>query len=216
MITVVLVDDQELVRTGLRALLEREGDISVVGEAPNGQKGIAAVRTHRPDVVLMDLRMPTCDGVEATRMIVADPALESCKVVALTTFDDEDLILDVIRAGASGFLLKDISPDELRAAVRTVAAGGALLSPSVTATVLKQLARAPSRKHRGDVLNDLTEREKEVLAEVGTGLSNEEIAARLFISPATARTYVSRLLTKLGARDRAQLVVIAYESGLRN
>ncbi|MCW4355013.1 response regulator transcription factor [Hoyosella sp. YIM 151337] len=216
MIRVVLVDDQELVRTGLRALLERDGDIAITEEASNGHSGVAAVKAHRPDVVLMDLRMPQLDGVAATRAITADPTLTSCRVVALTTFDDEDLILEAIRAGAAGFLLKDISPEELRSAVRTVAAGNALLSPAVTATVLRQLAQAPSRPLNRDALASLTEREKDVLAEVGAGRSNEEIAARLFVSPATVRTYVSRLLTKLHARDRAQLVVIAYESGLRN
>ncbi|MBB3036004.1 response regulator transcription factor [Hoyosella altamirensis] len=216
MIRVLLVDDQELVRTGLRALLERDGDIEVVGEASNGRSGVSAAGVHRPDVVLMDLRMPVLDGVSATREVTANPALSSCRVVALTTFDDEELILDVIRAGASGFLLKDISPEELRAGVRTVAGGNALLSPAVTATVLRQLARSTARSPSSDTLKHLTGRETEVLAAVGRGLNNEEIGAALFISPATARTYVSRLLSKLGARDRAQLVVIAFESGLYN
>jgi DNA-binding NarL/FixJ family response regulator len=209
---VVLVDDQHLVRTGLRALLERAPDIAVVGEAGDGATGLAVVRTERPDVVLMDVRMPGTDGLRATRAIVADPALGGVHVVVLTTFDDDEYLFDAIRAGAAGFLLKDTGPEALREAVRTVARGDALLSPSVTRRVLAAAARTPVADTAR--LAGLTPRERDVLAQVGTGRSNAEIGAALHLSPDTARTYVSRLLSRLGARDRAQLVVAAYESGL--
>ena len=210
---VVLVDDQQLVRAGLRALLERAPDITVVGEAADGASGLAVVRTERPDIVLMDVRMPGTDGLAATRHILADPALANVRVVMLTTFDDDEYLFEAIRAGAAGFLLKDTAPDDLRDAVRIVAGGDALLSPAVTRRVLAAAARSPTVEDPGR-LAELTPRERDVLAQVGTGRSNAEIGTALHLSPDTARTYVSRLLTKLNARDRAQLVVIAYETGL--
>jgi len=213
MIRVVLVDDQHLMRAGLAALLDRADDITVVGEAEDGAGGVALVRTERPDVVLMDIRMPGVDGIEATRRIVTDDRLRDTRVVVLTTFDTDEHIFDAIRAGAAGFLLKNTQPDELRRAVRTVAAGEALLSPSVTQRVMAAVATA-GRPVDESRLAPLTDRERELLAEIGAGRSNDEIARRLFLSPATARTYVSRLLAKLAARDRAQLVHIAYETGL--
>lgn len=212
-IRIVLVDDQEVVRTGLRALAERDGDIIVVGEAGTGRAALGRVRELRPDVVLMDIRMPDMDGLEATRAILSEPALRPVSVIVLTTFDEDDHVLEAVRSGAAGYLLKDVSPVDLRSAVRTVARGGALLSPSVTRTVLRTLAAAP-RPPDGYLLERLTDRERDVLRAVGRGLTNDEIARRLALSPATARTYVSRLLTRLGARDRSHLVVLAYESGL--
>ncbi|GAB3063436.1 response regulator transcription factor [Micromonospora schwarzwaldensis] len=211
-VRVVVVDDQHLVRTGLRALLERAPDIVVVGEAGDGGGGVAVVREQRPDLVLMDVRMPGGDGLAATRRILADPALTGVQVVVLTTFDDDEYLFEAIRAGAAGFLLKDTPPDALRDAVRVVAGGDALLSPAVTRRVLAAAARSPVADPAR--LAGLTARERDVLAQVGAGRSNAEIGAALFLSPDTARTYVSRLLQKLPARDRAQLVVIAYESGL--
>jgi DNA-binding NarL/FixJ family response regulator len=212
MIRVALVDDQFLVRAGLRALLERAEDITVVGEAEDGAGAVALARVELPDVVLMDIRMPGLDGLAATRQIVADQRLRAVRVVMLTTFDTDEHVFDAIRAGAAGFLLKDVSPDDLRRAVRVVAGGEALLSRAVTRRVMTAAIKAPQPKPLP--LPDLTEREREVLTEVAAGRSNDEIAAALFISPATARTYVSRLLAKLHARDRSQLVVLAYESGL--
>ncbi|MBY8872317.1 response regulator transcription factor [Micromonospora sp. PLK6-60] len=211
-VRVVLVDDQHLVRTGLRALLDRAPDLTVVGEAGDGASAVRLVRAERPDVVLMDVRMPGGDGIEATRRILADPELAGVQVVMLTTFDDDEYLFEAIRAGAAGFLLKDTPPDALRDAVRVVAAGEGLLSPAVTRRVLAAAARSPVADPAR--LAGLTAREREVLAQVGAGRSNAEIGAALFLSPDTARTYVSRLLQKLRARDRAQLVVIAYESGL--
>jgi DNA-binding NarL/FixJ family response regulator len=213
-IRVVLVDDQELVRTGLRALAERDGDIAVVGEAADGRAGLGVVRQHRPDVVLMDIRMPVLDGIAATKAIVDDPTLAGVRVVVLTTFDEDENVMNAIRVGAAGYLLKDVSPTDLREGVRRVAAGDALLSPAITGTVMRALAGQLRRTTRPALVDGLTGREREVLQRVALGESNAEIGAALYISPATARTYVSRLLTKLGARDRAQLVVIAYESGL--
>jgi DNA-binding NarL/FixJ family response regulator len=213
-IRVVLVDDQELVLTGLRALAERDGDITVVGEARSGRSGVSRARELRPDVVLMDVRMPDVDGLQATREIAADPELDGVRVLVLTTFDEDEHVLEAVRAGAAGYLLKDVSPTDLREAIRVVAAGESLLSPAVTGTVLRSLAERLHAAVDDTPLQGLTEREREVLALVGRGLSNEEIARELFLSPATARTYVSRLLTKLGARDRARLVVLAYETGL--
>ncbi|WP_461105107.1 response regulator [Tessaracoccus terricola] len=210
----MLVDDQELVRTGLRTLAERDGDIDVVAEADNGRDGVRVVREHRPDVVLMDIRMPQLDGIAATRAIVADDSLTSTRVVVLTTFDEDENVLAAIRAGSAGYLLKDIAPGELRSAIRTVAAGDALLSPAITRKVLGTLAGGQSANTRPELLDSLTEREREVLTRVGMGESNAEIGASLYISPATARTYVSRLLSKLSARDRSQLVIVSYESGL--
>lgn len=213
MIRVVLVDDQELVRAGLRMLLERSDDLCVVGEAVDGEDAMVAVRRERPDVVLMDIRMPGMDGVDATRRIVSDPQLADVHVIVLTTFDTDEHVFDAVRAGAAGFLLKDTSPDELRRAVRVVAAGDAMLSPAVTRRVMSSAVSGRANVDAGR-LTGLTQREREVLEEVGRGHSNQEIAELLFISPATARTHVSRLLGKLGARDRAQLVVMAYETGL--
>lgn len=214
MIRIALVDDQELVRTGLRALAEHDGDIEVVAEADNGRAGVETVRHHRPDVVLMDIRMPEIDGIAATRSIIDDPRLARVKVVVLTTFDEDENVFAAIRAGAAGYLLKDIAPVELRNAVRVVSAGEALLSPVITRAVLASVAEGPTSSTRPELLDSLTERERDVLARVGLGESNDEIGASLFISPATARTYVSRLLAKLGARDRSQLVILGYESGL--
>lgn len=213
-IRVVIVDDQELVRAGLRPLAERDGDITVVAEATDGRSGLSHVRELRPDVVLMDIRMPVMDGIEATRAIVADGALNGVRVLMLTTFDEDENVFAAIRAGAAGYLLKDVSPDDLRAAIRTVAAGDALLSPSVTAAVMRAVAEGHSPDPDSHGLDELTEREVEVLSGIGRGLTNDEIAAELFLSPATARTYVSRLLTRLDARDRAALIVLAYETGL--
>lgn len=214
MIHLVLVDDQELVRTGLRTLAEHDGDIQVVAEADNGSAGVSAVREHKPHVVLMDIRMPQMDGIAATRAIVADPSLADVRVVVLTTFDEDENVLEAIRAGSAGYLLKDIAPVELRNAIRTVAAGDALLSPAITRHVMATLAASPAVRTRPALLESLTDRERDVLGRVGLGESNDEIGASLHISPATARTYVSRLLTKLSARDRSQLVILSYESGL--
>ena len=214
MISVVIVDDQHLVRAGVRALLERAPDIEVVGEGVDGESGLRAVVQFRPDVVLMDVRMPGLDGVTATRRITADPRLSDVAVVVLTTFDADEHVFEAIRSGARGFLLKDTEPDDLRRAVRVVAAGGSLLSPTVTGRVMQAAAAGTPTRDRAELLVPLTHREREVLAEVGAGLTNDEIGRRLLMSGATARTHVSRVMAKLGARDRAQLVVIAYESGL--
>lgn len=213
MITVVLVDDQALVRAGLRTLLEHDPELQVVGEADSGRSGVQLVQRTRPDVVLMDIRMPGVDGIESTRQIVGNADLNETKVVVLTTFDEDEHIQEAIRAGAAGYLLKDISPEELRRAVHVVASGEALLAPSITRRVMQQLATKFGTTSP-QLLAELTERECEVLQHIGLGESNDEIARSLIISPATARTYVSRLLAKLNARDRAQLVIIAYESGL--
>ncbi|HEU4324228.1 MAG TPA: response regulator transcription factor [Roseiflexaceae bacterium] len=213
MTTVALIDDQALVRAGLRALLQHDPDISVVGEASDGRAGLALVRRERPQVVLMDIRMPVMDGLTATRLIVGDAELAGTQVVVLTTFDEDEQIEEAIRAGAAGYLLKDITPDDLRRAVHVVAGGEALLSPRITRRVMQRLAVAGGTTNPA-LVAELTEREREVLRHIGLGESNEELADRLYISPATARTYVSRLLGKLAARDRSQLVVIAYESGL--
>ena len=214
MIRVLLADDQGLVRAGFRALLDAEADVSVVGEAREGREAIELTRSLRPDVVLMDIRMPELDGLAATREIAADRALAGVRIVILTTFEIDDYVFEALRAGASGFLVKDTEPVDLIAAVRLVAGGEALLSPSVTRRVIEEFAvRAKEPPPSGD-LDELTEREREVMALVGTGLSNEEIAGRLVVSPATAKTHVSRAMIKLGARDRAQLVVLAYEYGL--
>ena len=212
MINIVLVDDQEVVRAGLRMLAERDGDIAVVGEAGDGRAGIETVREHRPDVVLMDIRMPIMDGLEATRAIISDDRLREVRVLMLTTFDEDENVFAAIRAGAAGYLMKDISPEGLREAVRTVAAGEALLSPTVTRTVMAAVSAGGTS--RPDLLHGLTDRERQVLTRVGLGETNDEIGASLGLSGATARTYVSRLLTTLHARDRAALVILAYESGL--
>jgi DNA-binding NarL/FixJ family response regulator len=215
MIRILIADDQDLVRLGLRTLVESEDDMTVAGEAPDGIAAVEAAKRERPDVVLMDIRMPGIDGIEATRRIVADPALEATRVVVLTTFELDEYVFDALRHGASGFLIKDTKPAELLHAIRLVAGGEALLSPSVTRRVVREFATRPSRVPKPHPqLDALTEREREIVGLVGEGLSNDEIAERLVVSPATARTHVSRAMIKLGARDRAQLVVFAYQSGL--
>jgi DNA-binding NarL/FixJ family response regulator len=215
-IRVAVVDDQALVRMGLRALLETEEDTELVGEAADGRAGLALVREQAPDVVLMDVRMPELDGLEALRQITADPALAGVRVIVLTTFELDEYVFAALSAGASGFVLKDGEPAELLRAIRVVADGGSLLSPTVTRRVIEHFAAGPARRvtpHPG--VADLTEREREMVAWVATGRSNDEIAAALVVSPATVRTHVSRAMLKLRARDRAQLVVLAIESGLR-
>jgi len=214
MIRVALVDDQALLRAGFRALIEAEDDLEVVAEASDGQEALEVIGVHRPDVVLMDIRMPGLDGLEATRRVVADPSLAGVRVVILTTFELDEYVFEAVRNGASGFLVKDTEPAELLAGIRAVAAGDALLSPGVTRRLIAEFADRSRGSLDAATLAVLTDREREVVGLVGTGLNNEEIAARLFMSPATAKTHVSRAMTKLGARDRAQLVVIAYESGL--
>ena len=214
MIRVLLADDQALVRAGFRALIDSEGDLEVVGEASDGAEAIALAASLGPDLVLMDIRMPVLDGVEATRRIAADEALRATKIVILTTFETDDYVFDGLRAGASGFLVKDTEPAELLHAIRVVAAGEALLSPSVTRRLISEFAAVPPAPRRSARLDELTERELEVMALVATGLTNDEIAERLVVSPATAKTHVSRVMSKLEARDRAQVVVMAYESGL--
>jgi DNA-binding NarL/FixJ family response regulator len=212
-IKVLLADDQALVRAGFRVLLETEPGFDVVGEAADGAEAVALARQQHPDVVVMDIRMPGTDGLAATQRISSDPALGATKVLVLTTFDLDEYVYAALRAGASGFLLKDTDPADLLRGLRVVADGDALLAPKITRRLIAEFVARPERPAR-DVLGELTEREREVLAVVACGLSNDEIAARLVISPATARTHVSRIMTKLHARDRAQLVVAAYESGL--
>ena len=215
MIRVLLADDQALVRAGFRVLIESAPDIEAAGEAGNGEQALALARSERPDVVLMDIRMPVLDGIEATRRIAADPDLAGCRVLVLTTFEADEYVFEALRAGASGFLLKDVEPADLLRAIRVVAGGEALLSPSVTRRLIATFAGRPSqRRVSARELEGLTEREREVLALVGRGKTNDEIAAELFVSPATVKTHVSRVMSKLYARDRAQLVVAAYESGL--
>ena len=215
MIRVVLADDQALVRAGFRVLLDAEDDVEVVGEAADGESAVAMVAGTRPDVVLMDIRMPGVDGLEATRRIADDTALAGVKVLILTTFEVDEYVFEALRAGASGFLVKDTEPVELLRAVRVVAAGEALLSPGVTRRLIAEFVSRPDGKVVSpSSLPLLTDREREVVALVAAGLSNEEIAEELFVSPATSRTHVSRAMIKLNARDRAQLVVLAYESGL--
>ena len=233
MIRVLLADDQALLRAGFRMLLESAPDMAVIGEAHNGGHAVALAREHRPDVVLMDLRMPEVDGLTATRRITADPALASVRVVVLTTFDDDESVFAALRAGASGFLVKDLEPDELLQAVRVVARGDALLAPSVTRALIGAFTAAgpatvrasgqpgqygrpaqPGQPAQSAAIASLTEREREVVSLVAAGLSNDEIADQLVVSPLTAKTHVSRAMTKLSARTRAQLVVIAYATGL--
>lgn len=214
MIRVVIADDQQLIRAGFAALLASEADIDVVGEASTGAEAVDLVTRLRPDVVLMDIRMPDGDGIWATRLIVADPQNAATRIVIVTTFELDDYVVDAIRAGASGFLVKDTEPVELIRAVRVVAAGDALLSPGVTKRLLGRVAGGLSAVVDTETLAVLTDREREVLALVGHGLTNEEIAAKLFLSPLTAKTHVSRIMQKLGARDRVQLVVTAYETHL--
>ncbi|HKE74220.1 MAG TPA: response regulator transcription factor [Acidimicrobiales bacterium] len=214
MIRVVLADDQALVRAGFRALLDAQDDIEVVGEAGDGEEAARAARRLRPDVVLMDIRMPGTDGLAATRAIARDERLDGVRIVILTTFELDEYVFEAIRAGASGFLVKDTEPVELLRAVRAVAAGDALLSPGVTRRLIGAFATQTREPPQRPELDTLTEREREVMGLVAEGLSNDEIAARLYVSPMTAKTHVSRAMTKLAARDRAQLVVYAYESGL--
>jgi DNA-binding NarL/FixJ family response regulator len=214
MIRTLLADDQTLVRAGFRSILSDEDDIEVVAEAANGAEAVSKARETRPDVVLMDIRMPELDGLEATRRIATDPRLDDVKVIILTTFDLDDYVYGALRAGASGFLVKDTEPAELIHAVRVVSRGDALIAPSITRRLIAEFAGRVKRPDPGPALNSLTEREREVMALVAGGLSNDEIAARLVLSPATAKTHVSRIMTKLGARDRAQLVVLAYEAGM--
>lgn len=214
-ISVLLVDDQALVRAGFRSLLEHSKDIEVVGEARHGAEAIQLAHELHPDVVLMDIRMPMMDGIEATRRLLADARTSHCRVVVLTTFEEDDLIFDALRAGAGGYLLKAIEPEELRRAVRVAFEGQSLLSPSVTRRLIEDLTSRPDpRPLHPERLETLTQREREVLTLVGRGMSNEQVGAELFISPATAKTHVNRAMAKLGTRDRAQLVVIAYETGL--
>jgi DNA-binding NarL/FixJ family response regulator len=215
LIRVVLADDQALVRAGFRVLLDSAGDIEVVGEAASGDEALAQARERRPDVVLMDIRMPNTDGLEATRRIATEPALAGVRVLILTTFEVDEYVFEALRSGASGFVVKDMEPAELLQAVRVVARGDALLAPGVTRRLIAEFAGHPEqRRLAAPDLNVLTDREREVMVLVAAGRSNDEIAAELFISPATAKTHVSRAMSKLGARDRAQLVVLAYESGL--
>lgn len=209
MIKLLLADDQALVRAGFKALLDAQPDMSVIAEASDGAEAVRLSREHAPDVVLMDIRMPGTDGLTATRQMPPGP-----RIIILTTFELDEYVFDALRGGASGFLVKDTEPAELIQAVRVVAAGEALLSPSVTRRLIAEYATRAKEPVAADGLDLLTEREREVLALVGTGMTNDEIAARLFMSPATAKTHVSRSMMKLHARDRAQLVVIAYESGL--
>ncbi|MBV8997395.1 MAG: response regulator transcription factor [Pseudonocardiales bacterium] len=218
MIDVLLADDQALVRAGFRALLRPQPDMQVVGEAEDGAAAVRLARETHPDVVLMDIRMPGHDGLTATRDIAADPQLSGVRVIVLTTFTDDSYVFDAVRFGASGFLVKDIEPADLVHAIRVVHRGDALLAPVVTRTLIEEFAvRAkPTLADRklAALMRSLTEREREIVTHVAAGLSNDEIAQRLFVSPATAKTHVSRAMIKLGARDRAQLVVLAYESGL--
>ena len=214
-IRVLVADDQDLVRIGLRTLLTSEDGLTVVGEAADGLAAVDQARALRPDVVLMDIRMPGIDGIEATRRIAAEPELSGTRVVVLTTFEVDSYVFDALRHGASGFLTKDTKPADLVRAIHLVAAGEALLSPSVTRKVVREFAARPARVLKPHPrLASLTDREREIAGLVGEGLSNEEIATRLVVSPATARTHVSRAMIKLAARDRAQLVVFAYQSGL--
>lgn len=216
MISVLIVDDEALVRHGLRVLLETEDDITVAAEAADGREAVDLVHSLHPDVVLMDVRMPGMDGLEALRTITADGDLASTRVAVLTTFELDEYVFESLRAGASGFLIKDTEPAELLNAVRVVAQGESLLSPTVTRRVISEFTAGPSRRRAAahPNLGALTEREREIVALVAEGLSNEEIAARLWLSPATARTHVSRAMVKLQARDRAQLVVFAFQNGL--
>jgi DNA-binding NarL/FixJ family response regulator len=213
-IRVLLADDQALVRAGFRSLLDAQSDIEVVGEAADGEEAARLASELTPDVLLMDIRMPGTDGLEATRRIAADHRLAGVRVVILTTFGLDEYVFEAIRSGASGFLVKDTEPDELVQAVRVVAGGDALLSPGITKRLIEEFAARAKEPQSLRGLETLTDREREVMGLVAGGLSNEEIAERLFVSPATAKTHVSRAMGKLGARDRAQLVVMAYESGL--
>ena len=214
MIRILLADDQALIRSGIRALLEAEDDLQVVAEACDGQQAVALARQHRPDIALVDIQMPVLDGIEATRQIVADDRLAGVRVVMLTNFGLDEYIFRALRAGASGFLLKDTQPAELLAALRVVMRGDALLSPAVTRRLVSEFVARPPDAVAAAGMERLTNREREVAALAAHGLSNDEIAAAMVVSPTTAKTHVSRAMIKLGARDRAQLVVFAYQSGL--
>ncbi|MER7171950.1 response regulator transcription factor [Streptomyces mesophilus] len=213
-IRVLLVDDQPLIRSGFRALLALEDDIEVVAEASDGQEGLELVRRHLPDVVLIDIQMPVVDGIEATRRIAADPALAAVHVVILTNYGMDEYVLDALRAGAAGFLVKDILPEDLLHSVRVAARGDALLAPTITRKLIHRFVTQPLPAAVGGGLDELTGREREAVALAAQGLSNDEIADHMVISPLTAKTHINRAMTKLHARDRAQLVVLAYESGL--
>jgi DNA-binding NarL/FixJ family response regulator len=214
MIRVLLADDQALIRAGFRVLLEGADDIEVTGEAADGAQALDLAR-HRPaDVVLMDIRMPGIDGLEATRQIAADHRLSGLRVLILTTFESDEYVYDAIRAGASGFLLKDTEPEDLLNAIRIVARGDALLAPSITRRLISDIASRPEKRQPAAAVDELTPREREIVALVASGLTNDEIARRLVVSPLTAKTHVSRAMIKVRARDRAQLVVFAYETGL--
>ncbi|AQZ64049.1 DNA-binding response regulator, LuxR family [[Actinomadura] parvosata subsp. kistnae] len=214
MIRVLLVDDQPLLRSGFRALLDLENDIEVVAEAGDGLECLALARRHLPDIALIDIQMPVVDGIEATRRIAADPALAGVRVVILTNYGFDEYVFDALRAGAAGFLVKDIVPEDLLHAVRVAARGDALLAPSITRRLIDRYVTQPLRAVPGPGLEELTNREREAVVLVARGLSNDEIAAQMAISPLTAKTHVNRAMTKLRARDRAQLVILAYESGL--
>jgi DNA-binding NarL/FixJ family response regulator len=215
MTSVLVVDDQALVRAGFSFLVDASPDLEVVGEAADGRDAVTIARETHPDVVLMDIRMPQLDGIEATRQILSDPEAGNTRVLILTTFDLDEYVYAALRAGASGFLLKDSPPEDLLDAIRVIAAGNALLAPSVTRTLIEEFAKqAAPNVVDGRILDLITPREREVLCSIARGRSNSEIAEELHMSAATAKTHVSRLLSKLGARDRAQLVVIAYETGL--
>ncbi|MER7503913.1 response regulator transcription factor [Nonomuraea pusilla] len=214
MIRVVLVDDQPLIRSGFRALLDLEDDIEVVAEASDGDEGLALVREHRPDVALIDVQMPVVDGIEATRRIAADPALAGVHVVILTNYGMDEYVFKALRAGAAGFLVKDIVPEDFLHAVRVAARGDALLAPSITRKLIDRYVAQPLHTGAGRGLEELTNREREAVALVAQGLSNDEIADLMMISSLTAKTHINRAMTKVQARDRAQLVVLAYESGL--
>lgn len=214
MIRVLLVDDQPLIRSGFRALLDAEPDIEVVAEAADGLEGLARAVEHRPDVALVDVRMPVVDGIEVTRRIAADTALAGVHVVILTNYGLDEYVFDALRAGAAGFLVKDVEPEDFLHAVRVAARGDALLAPSITRRLIDRYVSLPLHRDAGALLEHVTAREREAVALVARGLSNDEIARAMTISPTTAKTHVNRAMTKLGARDRAQLVVLAYESGL--
>ncbi|EPH41359.1 response regulator transcription factor [Streptomyces aurantiacus] len=214
MIRVLLVDDQPLIRSGFRALLDLEDDIEVVAEAGDGTQGLALVEEHLPDVALIDIQMPVMDGIEATRRIAADPALAGVHVVMLTNYGMDAYVFEALRAGAAGFLVKDIVPEDLLHAVRVAARGDALLAPSITRKLIHRYVAQPLSTATGAALTELTSREREAVALVAQGLSNDQIADRMSISPMTAKTHVNRAMAKLHTRDRAQLVVLAYESGL--
>jgi DNA-binding NarL/FixJ family response regulator len=213
-IRVLLVDDQPLIRSGFRALLDAEDDIEVVAEAGDGGEGVTLARQHLPDVVLLDIRMPKVDGIEATRRIATDPALGGVHVVVLTNYGLDEYVFDALRAGAAGFLVKDILPEDFLHAIRVAARGDALLAPSITRKLIDRYVTQPLPTTTTAALTQLTTREREAVTLAAQGMSNDEIAARMVISPVTAKTHVNRAMTKLHARDRAQLVIIAYESGL--